>query len=124
MYSVLEGRKQLNSSQLGCKQCEEHYVANHFTFTSVTVQVHGHNIRTSCALLTHQNTINFTPTHINLNPFQSNFLPPAHSPALICFGRERGWRITSNYPTVVKEKNMEKQKEYNLRYLLSKVRTT
>jgi hypothetical protein len=42
------------------------------------------------------------------------FLPTAYSPALICFGRYRGWWITCNYPTVLKEKNMEKQKEYNL----------
>jgi hypothetical protein len=52
------------------------------------------------------------------------FLPTAYSPALICFGRERGWWITCNYPTVLKEKNIEKQKEYNLLYLLAKVRTT
>jgi hypothetical protein len=52
------------------------------------------------------------------------FLPTAYSPALIYFGREIGWWITCNYPTVLKEKNMEKQKEYNLRYLLAKVRTT
>jgi hypothetical protein len=52
------------------------------------------------------------------------FLPTAYSPALIYFGRERGWSITCNYPTVLKEKNMEKQKEYNLRYLLAKIRTT
>jgi hypothetical protein len=59
------------------------------------------------------------------NPFQSNFfLPTAYSPAHICFGRERGWRITCNYPTVLKEKNMAKQKKYNLRYLLAKFRTT
>jgi hypothetical protein len=32
--------------------------------------------------------------------------------------------ITCNYPTFLKEKNMEKQKEYNLRYLLAKFRTT
>jgi hypothetical protein len=51
------------------------------------------------------------------------FLPTAYSPALI-FGRERGWRITCNYPTILKEKNVEIQKEYNLRYLLAKVRTT
>jgi hypothetical protein len=51
------------------------------------------------------------------------FLPTAYSPALI-FGRERGWWITCNYPIVLEEKNMEKQKEYNLRYLLAKVRTT
>ena len=50
------------------------------------------------------------------------FLPTAYSPALICFGRERGWWITCNYPTVLKEKNKEKQKENNLRYLLAKVR--
>jgi hypothetical protein len=52
------------------------------------------------------------------------FLPTAYSPALICFGRERGWWITCNYPTVLKEKIMEKQKEYNLRYLFAKVHTT
>jgi hypothetical protein len=52
------------------------------------------------------------------------FLPTAYSPTLICFGRERGWWITCNYRTVLKEKNVEKQKEYNLRYLLAKVRTT
>jgi hypothetical protein len=51
------------------------------------------------------------------------FLPTAYSPALVCFGLERGWWITSNYPTVLKKKNMEIQKEYNLRYLLAKVRT-
>jgi hypothetical protein len=33
------------------------------------------------------------------------FLPTAYSPALICFGRKRGWWITCNYPTVLKEKN-------------------
>jgi hypothetical protein len=52
------------------------------------------------------------------------FLPTAYSTALICFGRERSWWITCSYPTVLKEKNTEKQKEYNLRYLLAKVRTT
>jgi hypothetical protein len=51
-------------------------------------------------------------------------LPTAYSPGLICFGLERGWWITCNYPTVLKEKNMEEQKEYNLRYLLAKERTT
>jgi hypothetical protein len=52
------------------------------------------------------------------------FLPTAYSPALIFFRRERGWWITCNYPTDLKEKNIEEQKEYNLRYLLAKVRTT
>jgi hypothetical protein len=52
------------------------------------------------------------------------FLPTAYSLALICFERERGWWITFNYPTVLKEKNTEKQKEYNLRYLLAKAHTT
>jgi hypothetical protein len=52
------------------------------------------------------------------------FLPTAYSLAHICFGRERGWWITCNYPSVLEEKNIEKQKEYNLRYALAKVRTT
>jgi hypothetical protein len=59
-----------------------------------------------------------------LTPSNPIFLPTAYSPALICFERERGWWITCNYPTVLKEKNMEKQKEYNLHSLLAKVRTT
>jgi hypothetical protein len=33
------------------------------------------------------------------------FLPHAYSPALIYFGWERGWWITCNYPTVLKQKN-------------------
>jgi hypothetical protein len=36
------------------------------------------------------------------------FLPPAYSPALIYFGRERSWWVTWNYPTVLKEKNRKK----------------
>jgi hypothetical protein len=53
------------------------------------------------------------------------FLPPAYSPALIYFGQERGWWITCNYPTELKEKkNKQKLKEYSLRYLSAKVRTT
>jgi hypothetical protein len=54
----------------------------------------------------------------------SIFLPTAYFPALIYFGRERGCWITCNYPTVLKEKNIKKHKEYNLRYLLAKVCTT
>jgi hypothetical protein len=37
------------------------------------------------------------------------FLPPTYSPALIYFGRERGWWITCNYPTVLKEKNRNRK---------------
>jgi hypothetical protein len=35
------------------------------------------------------------------------FLPPAYYPTLIYFGRKRGWWVTCNYPTVLKEKNMD-----------------
>jgi hypothetical protein len=52
------------------------------------------------------------------------FLPLAYSPALIYFGWERGWWITCNYPSFKRKKHKQKQKEYNLRYLLAKVRTT
>jgi hypothetical protein len=41
---------------------------------------------------------------ILLTLFNPIFLPPTYSPALIYFGRERGWCITCNYPTVLKEK--------------------
>jgi hypothetical protein len=46
----------------------------------------------------------FPTLFLIFNPFQSNFMPPAYSPALIYFGRETGWWITCNYPTVLKEK--------------------
>jgi hypothetical protein len=58
------------------------------------------------------------------NPFQSDFSANRIHPSPYLFWGERGWCITCNYPTVLKEKNIEKQKEYNLRYLLAKVRTT
>jgi hypothetical protein len=62
--------------------------------------------------------------HVYLTLSNPIFLPTAYSPALTCFGWKRGWWITCNYPTVLKEKNMEIQKEYNLHYLLAKFRTT
>jgi hypothetical protein len=37
------------------------------------------------------------------------FLPIAYSPALIYFGRERGWWIACNSPTVLKEKNINRK---------------
>jgi hypothetical protein len=37
------------------------------------------------------------------------FLPPTYFPALIYSGRERGWWITCNYPTVLKEKNRSRK---------------
>jgi hypothetical protein len=47
----------------------------------------------------------------NLTLSNPIFLPTAYSPALICFGRQRGWWITCNYPTVLKEKkHVETQK--------------
>jgi hypothetical protein len=49
----------------------------------------------------------FIPIALTLsNPI---FLPPAYSPALIYFGRERGWWITCNYPTVLKNKNRNRK---------------
>jgi hypothetical protein len=45
------------------------------------------------------------------------FLPTAYSPALIYFGRERGWWITCNYPAVLKEKNRETERVQPLLYV-------
>jgi hypothetical protein len=39
------------------------------------------------------------------------FLPPAYSPALIYFGRERGLWVTCNYPTVLKQQNIKKNRK-------------
>jgi hypothetical protein len=59
-----------------------------------------------------------------INPFQSNFPANRILPSSYMLWRERGWWIACNYSRVLKEKNIEKQKEYNLLYLLAKVRTT
>jgi hypothetical protein len=56
-----------------------------------------------------------------LTLFNPIFLPPAYSAVLIYFGGERGWWITCNYSF---KREKQKQKEYNLRYLLAKVHTT
>jgi hypothetical protein len=59
-----------------------------------------------------------------LNPFQYNISANRIlSSSYLFWAGKRLW-ITCNYPTVLKEKNMEIQKEYNLRYLFAKVRTT
>jgi hypothetical protein len=54
----------------------------------------------------HQQGLQLYKTLTLSNPI---FLPPAYSAALIYFGRERGWWITYNYPTVLKEKNRNRK---------------
>jgi hypothetical protein len=61
---------------------------------------------------------------IGVNPFQFNFSANRLLPSSYLFWVGRGLWITCNYPTVLKEKNMEIRIEYNLLYLLAKVRTT
>ena len=48
----------------------------------------------------------FLIEHCHLTLSNPIFLPTPFSPALIYFGQERGWWITSNYPTILKEKNI------------------
>jgi hypothetical protein len=38
-------------------------------------------------------------------------LPPALSPDLIYFGRERGWCVTCNYTTVLKARNINRNRK-------------
>jgi hypothetical protein len=54
--------------------------------------------------------VTFLPLSSTLTLSNSIFLPTAYSPALTCFGRERGWWITCNYPTVLKEKNRKTER--------------
>jgi hypothetical protein len=59
------------------------------------------------------------------NPLQPNFSANRLLPSSYLFWvRKEVWWITCNCPTVLIEKNIEKQKQYNLRLLLAKVRTT
>jgi hypothetical protein len=39
------------------------------------------------------------------------FLPPAYTPALIYFVRQRGWWITCNYPSVLKETSIKRNRK-------------
>jgi hypothetical protein len=60
-----------------------------------------------------------------INPFQSNFSANRILPSSYLFLAVKRLVDSCNYPTILKEKkSMEKQKEYNLRYLLAKFRTT
>jgi hypothetical protein len=62
------------------------------------------------SLLSVQFTIYFcTTVFVCLTISNPSFLPPAYSPALIYCGRERGWWVTCNYPTVLKEKNRNRK---------------
>jgi hypothetical protein len=49
-------------------------------------------------------------------------MPTAYSPDLIYFGRERGWWITCNYPTVLKEKNINVTHLMILLYILGYIK--
>jgi hypothetical protein len=70
----------------------------------------------------------FTPIFLNsdstsfihLNPFQSNFSANRILPSSYLFWAVKRLVDYCNYPTVLKQKTMEKHKEYNLRYLLAK----
>jgi hypothetical protein len=53
----------------------------------------------------------FPTLFLIFNPFQSNFSATRIPPALIHFGRERGWWVTCNYPTVLKEKNINRNRK-------------
>jgi hypothetical protein len=63
-------------------------------------------ILTTVTLASTSNALPDTPKYVGAVLTLSNtiFLPIAYSPALICFGRERGRWIPCNYPTVLKEK--------------------
>jgi hypothetical protein len=58
-----------------------------------------------------QRSQSFIYVGYNLTLSNPIFLPPAYSPALIYFGRERVWWITCNYPTVLKEKNISRNRK-------------
>jgi hypothetical protein len=58
------------------------------------------------------------------NPFQSNFSANRILPSSYLFWAVKRLVDYLELPYSFNEKNMEKQKEYNLRYLLAKVRTT
>jgi hypothetical protein len=67
----------------------------------------GWNRHTELELIDTEKILLYGDSDLTLsNPI---FLPPAYSPALIYFGRERGWWFTCSYPTVLKEKNKNRK---------------
>jgi hypothetical protein len=70
------------------------------------------------------NILVFGLFRLYINPFQSNFSAIRILPSSYLFWAGKRLVDYCNYPTVLKEKNIGKQKEYNLRYVLAKVRTT
>jgi hypothetical protein len=54
--------------------------------------------------MVHVQYISYLKLYAYLTLSNPIFLPSAYSPALIYFGWERGWWVTCNYPTVLKEK--------------------
>jgi hypothetical protein len=78
---------------------------------SVTCNLRRYGMRYTQSQVTPCSCTRFLPslgsskTFVLLTLSNPIFLPPAYSPALIYFGWERGWWITCNYPTVLKEEN-------------------
>jgi hypothetical protein len=52
-----------------------------------------------------------SPQKTGINPFQSNFSATRILPSSYLFGRERGWWVTCNYPTVLKEKIINRNRK-------------
>jgi hypothetical protein len=84
-------------SQLGCccsSRFPEMYIVKILICLLTLTNCSSYRSHHVCSFLTLSNPI---------------FLPPAYSPALVYFGRERGWWITCNYPTVLKEENINRK---------------
>jgi hypothetical protein len=75
-------------------------------------------------LCTEQSLTESDNTRYCINPFQSNFSANRILPSSYLFWAGKRLVDYLFHLTVLKEKNTEKQKKYNLRYLLAKVRTT
>jgi hypothetical protein len=61
----------------------------------------------TCSLL----SLLYLSNRVHLTLFNQIFLPPTYSPALIYFGRERYWWVTCNYPTVLSQKNRNRNRK-------------
>jgi hypothetical protein len=77
----------------------------HFCSMFIVLFLHFYHHTSLTRLLNWWMGMKFFSFSIVLTLSNPIFLPPAYSSAHIYFRQERGWWVTCNYPTVLKEKN-------------------
>jgi hypothetical protein len=114
--NLIQAKKNLSQVKKNLSQCTvyilpktpTHYKA--LTNTHITKPTHTNTHAHTHTTKQYKTTTVQIKIKCTLTLSNPIFLPTVYSPALICFGLERGWWITCNYPTVLKEKTWRYRK--------------